>query len=118
MATEKLDLDFQVGDMVRLLGDHPDDELKAGDAGYVWCASGPWPCYCYEADFYRADGTGTGMMFNPWEVELIADAKTVNIPDEVHEFWRRETKRRSASYGVVESLTEAGTQEEVFTSTE
>jgi hypothetical protein len=49
MSTKESGFDFWGGEIVRLLEDYPDDDLKAGD---VWSVAGFTPSLC-EADFYR-----------------------------------------------------------------
>ncbi len=94
MSTKEPGFDFWYCDVVKLLDDHPDDELKAGDAGYVWSVANFTPPL-YEADFYREDGTGTAMPFTADEVELVDDPTSVRIPEYVHDFWRREAERQT-----------------------
>ena len=96
MSDKEADFAFWYGEIVRLREDHPDDDLMAGDAGYVWCVCGP-SFSCYEADFYRKDGTGIARPFTPDEVELVEDPASVCIPEDVHEFWRREARRNAAA---------------------
>ena len=94
MSTKEPGFDFWYGEIVRLVEDHPDDELEAGDAGYVWSVANFTPPV-YEADFYRKDGTGTAMPFTADEVELVSNPAAVYIADDVHEFWRREAERNA-----------------------
>lgn len=85
---------FDYWEVVRLLEDHPDNNLKAGDAGYVWGVYERlgFPTE-YEADFYGNDGTGIAMMFSPGDVELVDDPMSARIPDNAREFWQREAQR-------------------------
>ena len=98
MTTKEPGFDFWGGEIVRLLEDHPNDDLKAGDAGYVWGVYNTSPPF-YEADFYREDGTSIARPFTADEVEIVADMTSVRIPDYVHQFWRREAERQNRTMG-------------------
>ena len=78
---------FQGGEVVRLLSDHPDSNLKAGDQGVIW------EVYdlvrpLYEADFYRQDGSDTTEMFESKEVEIVDASQSIRIPQEALDFWK------------------------------
>jgi hypothetical protein len=78
------------GEVFRLLHDHPHLRFSAGDQGFVWGVYDRTPAEAeYEADFYRADGTGVAMMFEKHEVELVTVAADIRIPREALEFFRR-----------------------------
>ena len=78
---------FQGGEVVRLLSDHPDSNLKAGDQGVVW---GVYDLArpLYEADFYRRDGSDTTEMFEAEEVEIVGASETIRVPLEALDFWK------------------------------
>ena len=87
MLDNDIKFTFQGGEIVRLLHDHPDLNLKAGDQGYVWGVYDLLPPL-YEADFYGHDGSSKAMMFQAEEVEVINDLQQVRIPEEDIKFYK------------------------------
>lgn len=63
-------LRFCGNEIVRLLQDHPDDGLKAGDCGVIWGVY-DFEKPFYEASFYNRNGDFTDMMFAEKEVEEV-----------------------------------------------
>lgn len=53
---------FRGGEVVRLMQDHPDDGLEAGDCGLIWGVYDIHPTL-YEASFFDRNGDSVDMTF-------------------------------------------------------
>ena len=91
-------ISFQGGEIVRLLHDHPESNLKAGDQGFLWGVYDLIPPL-YEADFYGHDGSSEAMMFQAEDVEVVDDPQQIRIPEADIEFYKSlSNKSLSKSY--------------------
>jgi hypothetical protein len=65
-------MEFQGGEIVRLLHDHSDDGLRAGDCGVLWGIYGKeFAPYGLEATFCKANDELKDLMFDEADIEVI-----------------------------------------------